>query len=324
MTEPKVSIIIPVYKVEKYLSECISSVIAQTHKNLEIILIDDGSPDNCPDICDSFAKEDTRIRVIHKENGGAASARNAGLEVFTGDYVCLVDADDIVSPLYVERLLAAAVSHGAEAAVCSFKFFHPDTLRENPVSYPENSVLTQIDYLKLFLTDWTSGLATNKIFRRDTVINVRYAEGHKIDDEFFTYKAIINCKKVAVFNEALYLYRMRKSSVMSKAQEYQEQILLDRLAYSTERYRNVVSAYPCLKRDYLINLSDQLITFYREGGNYPKAMPVIKKTVRRYFFPIMLGNTDIRTKVAFIKALLFPAESRNEVLIRKTEHEYFE
>ena len=102
--EKKVSVIIPVYNVEKYLEECIQSVLKQTYKNLEIILVDDGSPDNCPKMCDEWAKKDSRIKVIHKQNGGASSSRNTGLDVMTGDFMCFIDSDDFIAKNYIEVL----------------------------------------------------------------------------------------------------------------------------------------------------------------------------------------------------------------------------
>ena len=98
MNEPLVSVIVPVYKVEKYLDKCIESIVGQTYENLEIILVDDGSPDNCPTMCDEWAQKDSRIKVIHKENGGLSSARNAGLDACTGDYIGFVDSDDWIEP----------------------------------------------------------------------------------------------------------------------------------------------------------------------------------------------------------------------------------
>ena len=108
-SNPKISVIVPVYKVEKYLDKCVESIVNQTYKNLEIILVDDGSPDNCPAMCDEWAEKDERIRVIHKENGGLADARNAGMDIATGDYIGFVDSDDWIEPNMYEVLLKNAL-----------------------------------------------------------------------------------------------------------------------------------------------------------------------------------------------------------------------
>lgn len=117
MNQPKVSVIIPVYNVEKYLNRCIGSIVNQTYKNLEIILIDDGSPDNCPQMCDEWASKDSRIKVIHKENAGAGLARNTGLEYATGDYVTFVDSDDYIAPETVEKCIEALLKDGSQLAM---------------------------------------------------------------------------------------------------------------------------------------------------------------------------------------------------------------
>ena len=119
MTE-KISIIVPVYKVEKYLDKCVRSIVEQTYKNLEIILVDDGSPDNCPAMCDEWARKDSRIAVIHKENGGVSSARNAGLAACTGDYVGFVDYDDWIEPDMYEYLLDISMKSNADVSRCAF------------------------------------------------------------------------------------------------------------------------------------------------------------------------------------------------------------
>ena len=117
MSQALISIIVPIYKVEKYLSRCIDSILAQTYKNLEIILVDDGSPDKCPEICDKYAKEDSRIKVIHKKNGGVSSARNAGLDVATGKYIFFVDSDDIITEDALSNLYEKATEAKAKLAI---------------------------------------------------------------------------------------------------------------------------------------------------------------------------------------------------------------
>lgn len=112
-----ISIIVPVYKVEKYLDKCVESIVEQTYKNLEIILVDDGSPDNCPAMCDEWAKKDSRIKVIHKKNGGLSSARNAGLDGCTGDYIYFLDSDDYIADNCIEMLFNAIVSDGSDMCI---------------------------------------------------------------------------------------------------------------------------------------------------------------------------------------------------------------
>lgn len=129
MQKPLVSVIVPVYKVEDYLDKCVKSIVAQTYENLEIILVDDGSPDNCPSMCDSWAQKDSRIKVIHKENGGVSSARNSALDAAAGDYICFVDSDDFIEPNAVGYMLENIGD--ADVIQCSFSYDYLDGRTEN-------------------------------------------------------------------------------------------------------------------------------------------------------------------------------------------------
>ena len=120
MKDELITVIVPVYKVEKYLDRCVQSIVDQTYTNLEIILVDDGSPDNCPKMCDEWAKKDKRIKVIHKQNGGLSDARNAGLEKAKGKYVGFVDSDDYISPIMYEKLYKCIIDNQADMAMCGF------------------------------------------------------------------------------------------------------------------------------------------------------------------------------------------------------------
>ena len=126
---PELSIIVPIYKVEKYLEECIQSILGQTFTDFELILVDDGSPDACPQMCDAAAKKDSRVRVIHQKNGGLSAARNTGIEAARGNWLGFVDSDDFVAPDMYEKLYHAAVNAGADCAVCSVQLTHEDGSR---------------------------------------------------------------------------------------------------------------------------------------------------------------------------------------------------
>lgn len=312
MKKDLVSIVVPVYGVEKYLSECIDSILAQTYQSLEVILVNDGSPDNCGAICDAYAARDSRVKVIHKPNGGAASARNMGLDAARGDYICLIDSDDWVYPHYVEMLHEQLVQAGADISVCSFTNVFRDGETANPIVYPTYHVMSQIDFLERFLSDWTSGMATNKMFKADLLEDVRYAEGHKIDDEFFTYRAIMNGHRVVMFDEPLYLYRMRASSVMTAAGQYQERMLADKLEYLELRYRQISERYPVLKEKFFCNLAQNLLQLRFQGSAFPVFVQSIKQKMRRYFLKMLFSAMDIREKYAYMRALVLPVSYRSE------------
>ena len=303
MNRDLISIIVPVYGVEKYLNACVDSILAQTYQNLEVILIDDGSLDNCGAICDSYAVRDSRVKVIHKTNGGAASARNKGLDAAKGEYTCLIDSDDWVSPDFVEKLSQKLTQTGADVSVCSFVnvFCNGDT--PNPMTYPDHETMTQVQFLERFLTDWTSGMATNKMFKSSLLRTVRYAEGHKIDDEFFTYQAIMNAQRVVMFDEPLYFYRMRGSSVMASAGQYPERMLWDRLEYLELRYAQICGRYPELAWKFFRNLALNLVQFRVQGWHNKTFMRELRKRMWHHLPRVLCSAMSVREKYGYIHAL---------------------
>lgn len=220
MNEAMISVIIPVYKVEEYLEQCIDSVLNQTHKNLEVILVDDGSPDKCPEICDKYALKDNRVRVIHKENGGISDARNYGLKVATGKYIAFVDSDDWIERDMYEHLFNLMVEHNADIAECGVNWCY----KNKTVSAKSNSTIC-VDMhtamcgfldrsLKIAPTVW------NKLYLRDVVKQVNFPYGRLHEDGFYTWRAIYSCKKYALSSECKYNYRQdRIGSIMTTQSE---------------------------------------------------------------------------------------------------------
>lgn len=288
-----VSIIVPVYNVAAYLNECLDSLIYQTYQNIEIILVDDGSTDNSYEICKEYANLDNRIHLIKKVNGGAASARNLALDNISGDYICFVDSDDYVELNYVQRLVEELEKNDSDITICSYS--NLDKIKSTKYEYEINQKLfTDEEYIERFLSDWTCALIWNKIFKREVIGDIRFPTGHKIDDEFFTYQCIMNCKSIYFFNESLYIYRLRKSSVMNDSNK--EMILKDRLQYLTGRYDNVVTRYPNLKVKYLENLMDNFLTIKRSIND--KAL--YKSYFNKYLKKIMLSNVKLKLKVIYL------------------------
>lgn len=302
--EQKVSIIIPVYGVEKYLEECLDSIINQTYSNLEIILIDDESPDLCPAICDAYALRDNRIKVIHKKNGGAGSARNAGLKMCTGEYICFVDSDDYVYPDYVENLLNKAVCQDADIVASNFEYLYQDKKIPGGMK-GQVQAFSAVEYLEEFLINWNCSLIWNKIFKRDVLKNLFFVEGRRIDDEFFTYQAVMKANKIVQIEDNLYVYRMRKSSVMNISVNRYEKMLEDQIDYFTERYNKVTENYPELKKAYLENLMDNMIRWKRQSVSYPEVMQKVKAVIRLYRNEILFGNASMKNKYIFIKNIWF-------------------
>ena len=231
---PLISVIIPVYKVEAYLTACVESVLAQTYQNMEIILVDDGSPDNCPQMCDEFARQDSRIQVIHKENGGLSSARNAGIDTAKGEYLAFLDSDDLWTPLFLERLYQAIEETGADLAVCLFLRFQGDLPAELPEA-AQTLTLTQRDAFeclfgvrnenmvvapnklydrKLFSpVNESIVVAWNNLYPADSFREVRYPVGKLHEDEAVIHEILGLTRKVAWVDEAHYLYRESPNSI---------------------------------------------------------------------------------------------------------------
>ena len=297
-----VSIIVPVYGVEAYLAECVDSLLAQTYQNLEILLVDDGSPDNCPAICDAYADRDARIKVIHKENGGAASARNAGLDAMHGEYVCFVDGDDLVCADYVEKLLSTLETAQADISICGFTQMSVDNEVKFLDREPAGSY-SCTNYLREFLKHWTCALLWNKLFCKEVICGLRMEEGHRIDDEFFTYQAVLNSQRITVFDAPLYRYRIRTSSVMQEFNTNREQFLLDRIDYTQQRYHKVVEAFPSLQSAFFYDMADSFVRYWLSCRNMPTAEHRIRQWAMTNFRTILTSDMTIKQKMIFISAL---------------------
>lgn len=202
---PLISIIIPVYNVEKYLDRCVNSVVNQTYKNLEIIIVDDGSPDNCPALCDEWAKKDSRITVLHKQNGGLSSARNFGFSHSNGEFISYVDSDDFISSIYVEKLYEMLNQNEADISCASYtpiqsEDFIPETDNsEYPVFVMDGKEACK----ELFTTQKVSTMAWAKLYKRQDK-NVNFPEGRNYEDCATICKLLYNAKKVMATKMPLY------------------------------------------------------------------------------------------------------------------------
>lgn len=216
-----VSIIVPVYKVEPYLSRCIESIIKQTFCDFELILVDDGSPDNCGAICDEYAEKDARIKVIHKSNGGVSSARNVGLDVAKGEYIAFVDSDDWIHPQMLEILSQALVQANAGFCACKVKIVYDESdskFIEDIHSIFAPEVCNCADVLKDYFPKFSEKLTTfvyNKLYRRECFDNIRFdCQMGIYEDEMVALELIENAKKVAFVDHELYYYYQSENSLI--------------------------------------------------------------------------------------------------------------
>ncbi len=229
----KYSVIIPIYKVEKYLRRCVDSVLAQTLSDCEIILVDDGSPDNCPEICDEYALNDSRIKVIHKENGGLSSARNAGIKIATGEYIGFVDSDDYVEPNMYETLYNALQESGADMAVCEYAIVDEKGAVKSK-SIVEKGVFTPFEMFEkldklggYYVASWS------KLYKKTILKNNLFPEGRLHEDAFTTHRFFGESNKIVCVDKVLYNYLERPNSIMTATYSEKRLDVVDALI---ERY----------------------------------------------------------------------------------------
>ena len=219
MYNPLITVIVPVYKVEPYLQKCVDSIINQTYTNLEMILIDDGSPDRCPTICDEYAQKDNRIKVIHQDNSGLAQVRNVGIDNAQGEYITFIDSDDFVVPNYVELLYKGLDKFNAEmsiASLCIYRDvakFEKSTEPDDFFEISKEKCIEQYTSIKTnpFISAW------NKLYKRELFSSIRYPNGKLYEDAFTTYKLIDKAKKIVFTPSKLYFYRINPQSILGQS-----------------------------------------------------------------------------------------------------------
>lgn len=210
--EERISVIVPVYRTEPYLARCVDSILAQSHRDLELILVDDGSPDNCPALCDAYARRDPRVKVIHRENGGLSAARNTGLDAAGGAWIAFVDSDDWVEPDFLEYLLLGAKGCGADLAVCAY--WREGSARQERLGYDRSACLTARQALEELLRETRlSNHAWNKLYCHQLFDGIRFPEGRVYEDVAVTYRLVERASAVAVLPEAKLHYRANPDGI---------------------------------------------------------------------------------------------------------------
>lgn len=290
----KLSIIVPVYNVEKYLKKCVESILCQTFSDYELILVDDGSTDNCPAICDEYARMDCRVRVIHKKNGGLSDARNAGLGIARGIYVGFVDSDDFIHPQMYEALMFLGEKSMADMVQCEFcKFFADEeaVIKEIEVEEISAQLFTGEEIIGDFndKKQIIHSTVCNKIYQRAIFQNIKFPKGYFYEDSYIHLSTLEKARIIAKTSVALYFYRQRSGSIMhseyspkwfqgtynnnnnnlayfrKKKLKKQEQYALDELATRFTKDRMAVYIrHPYLKKD-----------FQELNGLFVKELPMI-------------------------------------------------
>lgn len=213
---PVISIIVPVYNQEKYLAQCIDSLLCQTFSDIEIFLVDDGSTDRSGAICDSYAKRDTRIKVIHQKNGGLSDARNTGLDMAVGEYIAFVDSDDFVAENIYEKLYHSLIKADADIAVCSCVIVDEKSQaipKENEKCVLSDHTYTGEQVINGEGTYWLNVVAWNKLYRKNIFAELRYPKGKYHEDEFLFHELYDLAKKTVCISDKLYYYRKTSGTI---------------------------------------------------------------------------------------------------------------
>lgn len=284
-----VSVIIPIYNVEAYLERCLNSVVEQTYKNLQIILVDDGSTDRCPEICDAWAAKDIRIIVVHQANRGVGAARNAGLEAATGEFLIQIDSDDYIAPQAIELLVRAANQTSADMVICDFL--------QGGVSdyqFPSKSDMSSIECIdrqaaltRIYIDDHHAlqyAASWGKLYRRNLFAGICYPEGKIFEDIYVTHRLIFQCKKIAVLSDKLFYYFQRPGSIMNTAFSMKKldylQALVERVSFFT---KHDLRELACIAYDELLHALIWEYSRTRDVLNSEEGMQYVVNLYRKVY-----------------------------------------
>lgn len=282
MNTPKVSILVPVYNVEKYIEECIESLINQTYENLEIILVDDGSTDNSGIICDKYAEKDSRIKVIHQENQGLATVRNVSVAAATGDYIGFVDSDDFVSPDMYSDMMSIAQENEADIVMCNLGYVDqngneiPNVRSAKLIS---ERILTGRQFVTELCKEYNSTyvVTVDKLYRRSLFEGIRYPDGRINEDEAVIHRITHKCSKIVFTPKAYYFYRQQPSSIMNNsvsAKRFDSIYAdIDRLTLLKENNYDFDTVMDCM----LFMYNDFVTTLKAIDLSAPTSKPIAKK-----------------------------------------------
>lgn len=301
MEQSLISVVVPVYNVEKYLEEFLYSLVNQTYSNLQIILVDDGSTDSCGKICDRYASNDRRITVVHQKNAGAGAAKNTGLDLVKGEYLSIVDSDDYLELNYYERMIQVLSDSGADICQCLFDYVYQDFSVKIEFMFESDIQIRELSnkrFLREALADWKYNIFCNKLFKTSLLKDNRFPVGSKIDDEFFTYKIICSAKRIVNLSEVLYHYRQRKSSVMGDSQQLE--LIINKLRCFDERYNYISCRFPSLKKEYYHHITDYIDSAYNRSEAYSKE-PFIQEMYAKYPKVPLSFFEKLQSKLLFLK-----------------------
>jgi len=301
-----ISVIVPVYNVEAYLDKCISSIVNQTYRNLEIILVDDGSPDNCPAMCDAWKEKDSRIVVLHKENGGLSDARNAGMGAAHGEFISFIDGDDWIEPRFFEILQHELEAQNADVAAVQYRFCWEGDACERQNAYEHVTVYDRQTAMRLLIQNQIKQVVWNKLYRSAQIRDIPFEKGKFHEDEFWTYQVIGRIERFAAIDYIGYDYFQRAGSIMGAGYSPKR---LDAVEAKTRRQAYLTEHMPKLAPE---GARDLLFTCLYHGQQVCKALRgAEKKQAMRFLKTTSKGctllNRTVKTESKSHKLWLFGA-----------------
>jgi len=310
----KISVIVPVYKVEEYLRKCVDSIINQSHSNLEIILVDDGSPDNCPAICDDYAKIDSRVKVIHKTNGGLSDARNAGLDIAAGEYIFFVDSDDWIENNTISECRRVLIEQKADAVITMFynSVGEISTKRTGTGTEGDIQTLGASEALAVTMFERLRLAAWGNLYKKSLFDGMRFKKGYIYEDLELLPKMLLKAEKITLYYKAFYNYLEREGSIMRgdiKVSEQMAEIADENLAFiekqagSGEHAEKIALGLLFL----IMNWHEQAVIFRPDGKINPafekQSRRLLKKNIQRVISSPHLG---FKRKAHYLITAVFP------------------
>lgn len=295
-----ISVIIPIYNMEKYLKKCVWSVINQSYQNLEILLIDDGSKDNSPQICDEFSKKDKRIKVFHKENGGLSDAKNYGLKKARGNYVTFVDSDDWIETNMYEEMMLKMQSENADISICgryidyengkSIKWYNPNEMKMDR----EKSLIYLNSFYKFDMASW------DKIYKKELFDGIEFPYGKKCEDAYTTYLLFARCKKIIYIPQCFYHYFQRNGSISRNLEINMDYIYAadEQMKYIEKVFQNISWA---ARTNYAFSIKSTYQVSIERNIKLNEECIELKKSVKKYTMEVLNNKyISIKKKVTFI------------------------
>ncbi|BCG60547.1 glycosyltransferase family 2 protein [Paenibacillus sp. URB8-2] len=307
---PVISIIVPIYNVENYLRKCIDSILNQSFRNFELILINDGSPDNCPEICDNYAEIDSRVRVVHKENGGLSEARNFGIDIAKGDYIGFVDSDDWIEYDMFEVMYEQVIKYQADIVVCGRYEVFNNVATEFKEYSGEVFIYNNKQSVSMLLEDKEiNHFAWDKIYKKELFSSIRYPIGKYYEDIFTTHRLFIKSEKVVFVSRPKYYYLKRAESITGSISSKK---VYDKFCASVEQYKNIKgNNYNSLVKLSLSKALNDGVGVYNyqlredDGSNKNYSKNFILFIKKNLFAIVFNKNARVELKIAILLILLY-------------------